>query len=115
MQEETGKKWKADEPAKAGQISAIVYSTPTCPYCTMMKGYLESRKIKFQEIDVSKDAEKAQEMIRKTDQTGVPVVEINGIMVIGFDRAAIDDAIAGRKRISAMDVRNNLAFDLFDL
>ena len=55
-----------------------VYSTPTCPFCIRAKQYLKENKIQFTEIDVSEEHEKAQEMIDKTGQMGVPVIEIDG-------------------------------------
>jgi len=74
-------------------MSIIVYSTQTCPYCHIAKEYLKSKGFEFQEIDVSKDKAKAEEMIKKSGQMGVPVLEINGKIIIGFDRKAIDEAL----------------------
>lgn len=68
----------------------IVYTTPTCPWCQAVKNYLAERGIPFQEVDVSTDMEAALEMIRKSGQQGVPVVEIDGEVVVGFDRERID-------------------------
>lgn len=67
-----------------------VYSTPTCPYCNMVKNYLRSKGIKFVDYDVSKDERKAMEMIRISGQTGVPVVVINGKVIVGFNKPLID-------------------------
>ena len=67
-----------------------VYSTPTCVYCKTLKEYLTNNDIKFQEIDVSKDKKELQEMIKKSGQMGVPVTEVNGEIVIGFDKDKID-------------------------
>lgn len=68
----------------------IVYTTPTCPWCQVVKRYLEERNISYREVDVSTDMEAAMEMIRKSGQQGVPVVEIDGEIVVGFDRERID-------------------------
>lgn len=68
----------------------VVYTTPTCPWCQMVKRYLETRGIPYTEIDVSADYNAATEMVRKSGQSGVPVVEIDGEMVVGFDRDRID-------------------------
>ena len=68
----------------------IIYSTPTCPWCNVMKEFLKEKGIEFEEIDVSKDQEKAQEMIEKSGQMGVPQLEINGKMIVGFDKEAIE-------------------------
>jgi len=66
-----------------------IFSTPFCPYCITLKEFLAEHKIEFEEIDVSQDKEAAQEMIKKSGQTGVPVIEIDGQMVVGFDRERI--------------------------
>jgi len=67
-----------------------VYSTPTCPYCHMLKDFLKEKGIKFEDIDVAADEKQAQEMISKSGQMGVPQIEINGKMIVGFDKAAIE-------------------------
>ncbi len=71
----------------------IVYSTDICPYCRMVKDYLKERNIKFEEVNVGKDHKAAMEMVKKSGQTGVPVIEIDGKIIIGFDREAIDKAL----------------------
>ncbi|MCC7570033.1 glutathione S-transferase N-terminal domain-containing protein [Candidatus Micrarchaeota archaeon] len=68
----------------------IVYSTPACPYCIIAKQYFKQIKIDFKEYDVSVDKEKAREMMEKSGQMGVPVIDIDGHIVIGFDRKMID-------------------------
>ena len=70
-----------------------VYSTPSCPWCTVAKNYLSSKKIQFEEVDVSRNREAALEMVQKSGQRGVPVLDINGKIVVGFDQAAIDSLI----------------------
>ncbi|MBU0597291.1 glutathione S-transferase N-terminal domain-containing protein [Patescibacteria group bacterium] len=76
-------------------MSVIIYTTPTCGFCKHAKAYFEEKGIEFSEIDVARDREKAKEMVEKSGQMGVPVIEINGKMLIGFDPAAIDSALAG--------------------
>lgn len=66
------------------QKKVIVYSTPSCPYCVMAKNYFKENKISFEDIDVSVDKEKAQEMINKSNQMGVPVIDIEGEIIVGF-------------------------------
>jgi len=68
----------------------IVYTTPSCPWCSAVKQYLEERGISYTEIDVSQDQAAAMEMVRKSGQMGVPVVEIDGEIVIGFDKERLD-------------------------
>lgn len=70
-----------------------VYSTPTCPYCKMTKAYLKEKKIEFEDIDVSANQEKAHEMIEKSGQMGVPVIEIDGKIITGFDKEKIEEAL----------------------
>ncbi len=66
-----------------------VYSTPTCPYCVTLKKFLKEKGIEFVDIDVSADEKELQEMIEKSGQMGVPVIDINGQIVVGFDREKI--------------------------
>ena len=70
-----------------------VYSTPTCPYCKMAKSFLTEKNIDFTDVDVSTDQKAAEEMVEKTGQMGVPVLDIDGEIIIGFDRDAIEAAI----------------------
>ena len=74
-------------------MNIIVYSTTTCPYCNMAKAYLKEKGVEFEEIDVSVNQEKGQEMIKKSGQQGVPVLDINGTIIIGFNKAKIDEAL----------------------
>ncbi len=66
-----------------------VYFTPTCVYCNTLKTFLKECNIEFEEIDVSQDKEVQKKMIEKSEQIGVPVVEIDGEIVIGFDKKKI--------------------------
>jgi len=66
-----------------------VYSTNHCPYCVTLKEFLKERDIVFEDIDVGQDEKIAQEMIDKTGQMGVPVIEIDGEIVVGFDKEKI--------------------------
>jgi glutaredoxin-like YruB-family protein len=70
-----------------------VYSTPTCPWCTKVKEYLESIGVEFENVDVSKDRDAAMAMVKKTRQMGVPVTEIGENFIIGFDKDSIDEAL----------------------
>lgn len=67
-----------------------IYTTPMCAYCKMAKEHFKKNGVSFSEYDVSKDMAKQQEMIAKTHQYGVPVIVINGKIILGFDRAKID-------------------------
>jgi glutaredoxin-like YruB-family protein len=66
-----------------------VYSTNSCPYCITLKSFLKKHNIDFEDIDVSKDEKALEEMVKKTGQMGVPVVEIDGEIIIGFDKEKI--------------------------
>ncbi len=78
---------------KQRQPRVIVFSTPTCPHCRTAKRYLRQRGIHFRDVDVSRDSRAAQDMMRRTGQQGVPQIEIGGRMVVGFDRAKIDELL----------------------
>ncbi len=73
-------------------MAVTVYSTPSCPYCTMAKNYLKTKGIPFTEYDVSRNPAKADEMARKSGQMGVPVVDVNGRILVGFRPADIEAA-----------------------
>ncbi len=73
-----------------------VYTTSTCPYCTMVKTFLKEKNITFEEVDVGRDRIAAKEMVDKTGQMGVPVVEIDGKIIIGFDKEAINQELGGK-------------------
>lgn len=75
-------------------MSVTVYSTPSCPYCTMAKNYLKQKQIPFQEFDVSQDQRRAEEMVRKSRQMGVPVLDVNGKIIVGFSPKDIEIALA---------------------
>ncbi|OGZ36708.1 MAG: NrdH-redoxin [Candidatus Portnoybacteria bacterium RIFCSPLOWO2_01_FULL_43_11] len=66
-----------------------IYSTPTCVYCQTLKTFLKEKGIEFEDLDVSIDEKAREEMIEKTGQMGVPVTDIDGEIVIGFDKEKI--------------------------
>ena len=67
-----------------------IYTSSTCSWCEAVKDYLRAREIDFEEVDVSADTDRAQELVERSGQYGVPVVDIDGEMVVGFDRPRID-------------------------
>lgn len=71
----------------------IIYSTPTCVYCNTLKQYLAEKNIKFQEIDVSQNEKELEKMVAISGQMGVPVIDIDGNVVIGFDRQKVDELL----------------------
>ncbi|MGL4452376.1 MAG: glutaredoxin domain-containing protein [Sarcina sp.] len=70
-----------------------IYSTPICPWCDKAKDYLKRKEVEYTEYNVQEDMEAREEMVSKTKQMGVPVLDINGTMIVGFDRKAIDEAL----------------------
>jgi glutaredoxin-like YruB-family protein len=70
-----------------------IYSTPTCPYCIRAKQFLKENNIPFLDIDVAKDAQAGEEMIEKSGQMGVPVLDIGGEIIVGFDQEKIREAL----------------------
>lgn len=70
-----------------------VYSTEICPFCVALKEFLKEQGIDFEEIDVTKDQQAQEEMIEKSGQMGVPVAEIDGKIVVGFDREKISQLL----------------------
>ena len=70
-----------------------VYTTDSCPWCVKAKNYLKSKDIAFEELNVAEDMDARQEMVQKSRQMGVPVLDINGTVIIGFDKPAIDTAL----------------------
>jgi len=70
-----------------------VYSTSTCPYCTMAKEFLKKNNIQFENIDVGINRQTSQEMMDKSGQMGVPVLDIDGEIIVGFDKDAISKAL----------------------
>jgi len=70
-----------------------IYTTPTCGYCKMAKQYFQDKKIEYKEIDVTTNEQATAEMVKKSGQNGVPVIEINGQIIIGFQQSVIDTAL----------------------
>lgn len=74
-------------------MSVTLYSTPSCAYCRMAKDYFRQSGVQFTEYNVAADQRKADEMVRKSGQMGVPVIDINGRIIIGFNKPEIDRAL----------------------
>ena len=70
-----------------------VYSTQTCPWCVKVKEWLKEKNVEFEEVNDGQDKEAAKEMVEKTGQMGVPVTEIDGQFVIGFDEAKLKELL----------------------
>ena len=74
----------------SGIHRVLVFTTPTCPWCQRAKSYLRSKSIPFKEVDVTRDHQAARDLVRRTGQMGVPVIEIDGRPVVGFDQRQVD-------------------------
>lgn len=72
----------------------VIYSTPTCPYCKRAKDYLSRKGISYVDINVAQDRDAAKEMIQKSGQMGVPVLVIDGEVVVGFNQAQLDKLLS---------------------
>jgi len=84
--------------AKAGEregksIQVTVYTTPSCSWCTTLKTYLDQNQVRYREINVAADNAAAEAMVRRSGQQGVPQTEINGQMIVGFDKARINQLL----------------------
>jgi glutaredoxin-like YruB-family protein len=72
------------------QKHIIVYSTPTCTYCHHLKDYLTSKGFVYEDVDVTKSVEAMMAAVQKSGQKGVPVTDIDGTIVVGFDQEEVD-------------------------
>lgn len=78
------------------QPKVIIFTTPTCSFCTKAKNYFRQNRIRFTEVDVARDPKAALDMRSKTGQAGVPVILINNRPIVGFDRPRIDQMLGIR-------------------
>lgn len=74
-------------------MAISVYTTPSCAYCSKVKDYFRKNRIPFTEYNVASDPRRADEMVRKSRQMGVPVIDINGRIVVGFNQPEIERAL----------------------
>lgn len=75
---------------KTATPKIVVFSTPQCPWCSKVKTYLKKQGYRFKDVDISRDTKAAQDVVRKTGQTGVPVILINNRPIVGFNKKEID-------------------------
>ena len=78
------------EKERGTAVEVKVFSTSTCPYCKMAKTYLDEKGVAYEDIDVGQDAAGRDEMIKKSGQMGVPVIVVDGELVIGFDKERLE-------------------------
>ncbi len=70
-----------------------IYTTTNCPYCVMAKDFFKKNGVKYEEINVEENQKAADEMVEKSGQMGVPVIEIDGQIIVGFQRSALEKAL----------------------
>lgn len=74
-------------------MSVTIYTTPSCGYCRMAKDWFRQNSISFTEYNVAADMRRAQEMVHKSGQMGVPVIDVNGRVIVGFNKNEIEKAL----------------------
>jgi glutaredoxin-like YruB-family protein len=75
------------------QLKVIIFTTPTCSFCNAAKRYFIEKRIRFTEVDVSRNEGAASDMVRRTGQMGVPVILINNRPIVGFDKQKINQLL----------------------
>jgi len=83
-----------------------IYSTPECPYCKMAKKFLTEKGVEYEDLNVADDEKAREEMIEKSGQMGVPVLDINGTIIVGFDQPKIEQAL-GSEGSKEMNTASN--------
>ncbi len=78
---------------KRSKPKVTVYSTPTCPYCVMAKDFLDEHKIKYEDLDVAENEHAREEMVRISEQMGVPVITVDKKVIVGFDKVKLKKAL----------------------
>ena len=74
-------------------MNVTIYTTTTCPYCIMAKRFFKEHNVKYEEVNVQEKHEAAMEMVRKSGQMGVPVIDVDGRIIVGFDKKALEKAL----------------------
>jgi len=82
--------FQTDDENAPRQKNVTVYSTPSCSWCNTLKSHLRKNNIRFSDVDVSRDPSLAEELVRKSGQQGVPQTEIDGEIIVGFDKTRIN-------------------------
>lgn len=80
-----------------------IYSTPSCPYCKLAKDFMKEKKIDFKEIDVASDPTAANEMVKISGQMGVPVIDIDGQIIVGWNKDAIEESLSAAAKKPAKE------------
>ena len=80
-------------------MRARIYSSPLCPFCQQAKRFFDEKGLSYEELNILEDNDAAKHLIAITGQTGVPVIEIDGALILGFDRQKIEKALASRSSL----------------
>ncbi len=75
------------------QPRVVVFSTPSCAFCNQAKAYFRQKGVRFSDVDVTRDPAAARDMVRRSGQQGVPVIDIGGKIIVGFNRPQIDQLL----------------------
>ncbi|MFO8016364.1 MAG: glutaredoxin family protein [Candidatus Woesearchaeota archaeon] len=78
---------------KTGNPKVRIYSTPTCPYCNMAKEFFKENGVEYEEFNVAEDENARNEMVERSGQMGVPVIDINGTVIVGFDKEKVKEEL----------------------
>lgn len=79
-------------------MTITVYSTPTCPYCKLVKEFLKEKNLPYNDVDVSADGEAAKQMVKLSGQMGVPVVDVSGQIIVGWNKNALEEVVAAQAK-----------------
>jgi glutaredoxin 3 len=74
-------------------MAVTIYTTPSCAYCKVAKDFFRAQRVPFTEYNVASDQRKAEEMLRRSGQTAVPVIDVNGKIIVGFNKPEIEKAL----------------------
>ncbi len=74
-------------------MTITLYTTPTCPYCKLVKEFFQEHRLNYTEVDVASNTSAAQQMVKKSGQMGVPVIEIDEKVIVGWNKAALEEAL----------------------
>lgn len=78
-----------------------LYTTPTCPYCKLVKDYFKERNADYSEVDVANDSSAANEMVKLSGQMGVPVIDVDGRVIVGWNKNALDEVLGTKQKTAA--------------
>ncbi len=74
-------------------MTVKIYTTPTCPFCKMTKKFLTEKNVDYEEVDVTASKENAKEMIEKSGQRSVPIIDYDGEIIVGFDKKRLKELV----------------------